>query len=572
MEKLIGQVIDNYRIIEIIGRGGMGVVFKALDMNLDKVVALKMIDPFLAKDETFLKRFKTEARALAKLVNLNIVTVHALRETDHGLFMVMEYVSARTISEWIREKGRFSVNDTIAALKQILNAIGHAHKIGVIHRDIKPNNILLGEDGTVKVMDFGLAKVVQDHGALATMTKSAAGTLYYMSPEQIKGLHNVDTRSDIYSIGMTVYEMLAGRTPFNKSDSEFTIQKQIVEGEIPAPDHYNPAIPKDFIKFIMKALDREPSKRFKDIDEMISALNGIETPGTETDDKTKVIIKSEAIEKSKKQDKRKSYFSAAAIILILVAASVYFIFIREGSGTTTTDVINKENIDSFIPASLSVNTNPRGADVIINGEPVGKTPLSRDSLPANVYSISLSMAGFEQWTEPAYELKPGENTIKVDLKKLSIESEISTLVLNIVPSGSVFIGSKKILSDSEETARADIKPGRHTIKFVSPEFGSHETTVNLGSNQTKNLTCYFQQRVTIQSLNMNNDAFWGTVYINGVSTGKSTPADTLLGPGTYRITVRKSGFKAVEDDYVLKISPSFEFKSHPLVFHLKEDY
>lgn len=188
MDQLIGKVIDNYKILEVIGRGGMGVVFKAMDMNLEKIVALKMIDPFLARDENFLQRFKTEARALARLENQNIVGVHALRETEFGLFMVMEYVSARTISEWLREKGRYTANETVSIGVQIINAIGHAHKVGVIHRDIKPNNILLCDDGTVKVMDFGLAKVVQEQGSQITVTHAAAGTLFYMSPEQVKGL------------------------------------------------------------------------------------------------------------------------------------------------------------------------------------------------------------------------------------------------------------------------------------------------------------------------------------------------------------------------------------------------
>src|SRR5690606_28352394 len=123
MDNLIGQVIDSYKIIEVLGRGGMGVVFKAMDLNLEKLVALKMIDPFLARDENFLKRFKTEAKALAKLENINIVSVYALRETEFGLFMVMEYVSAKTISEWIREKGRFNLSETKAISMQVLNAI-----------------------------------------------------------------------------------------------------------------------------------------------------------------------------------------------------------------------------------------------------------------------------------------------------------------------------------------------------------------------------------------------------------------------------------------------------------------
>ncbi|MDP2364009.1 MAG: serine/threonine-protein kinase, partial [Ignavibacteria bacterium] len=187
MDSLIGKTIDNYRIIEVIGRGGMGVVFKALDTSLEKIVALKMIDPFLARDENFVRRFKTEAKALAKLENQNIVAVYALRETESGFFMVMEYVESKPLSQYLQENGPFNITDTISITKQLLNAIGHAHKVGVIHRDIKPSNILICDNGKIKVTDFGLAKVVEQKGPSSTVTQARAGTLYYMSPEQVKG-------------------------------------------------------------------------------------------------------------------------------------------------------------------------------------------------------------------------------------------------------------------------------------------------------------------------------------------------------------------------------------------------
>ena len=314
MDQLIGQTIDNYKILEVIGRGGMGVVFKAMDMSLEKIVALKMIDPFLARDENFLQRFRTEAKALAKLENQNIVRVHALRETNLGLFMVMEYVQAKTISEWLKEKGKFTVAETIAIGAQIINAIRHAHKVGVIHRDIKPNNVLLCEDGIVKVMDFGLAKVILDLDSQNTATHAAAGTLYYMSPEQVKGLRNVDKRSDIYSIGMTLYEMLAGRTPFEKGESEFITQKQIVDGKIPSPVKYNSSIPKDLVSIIMKAIDKDPEKRFQATEEMSNALSGIKT------------ITSSGSDLKRKPDRKKTYISGALlIILVLIRFILFFI-------------------------------------------------------------------------------------------------------------------------------------------------------------------------------------------------------------------------------------------------------
>ena len=363
MDQLIGKIVDNYKILEVIGRGGMGVVFKALDMSLEKLVALKMIDPFLARDENFLRRFKSEAKALAKLENINIVGVHALRETDFGLFMIMEYVQAKTISEWLHEKGRFNVSETIAIGKQIVNAIGHAHKVGVIHRDIKPNNILLCEDGTIKVMDFGLAKVIQEHGSESTMTHTAAGTLYYMSPEQIKGLKNVDKRSDIYSIGMTFYEMLAGRTPFEKSESEFSIQKQIVEGNISLPTKYNPIIPKELVNIIMKCLCIDAEKRYQDTNEISAALSSIKTDESEGEEKTRIFIRNDQAKVINESgpNKKKIYIGGSIIFIVLAVASIYFLTGNSAENISPrTDIKNVENSAKIIPANLTINSDTWG--------------------------------------------------------------------------------------------------------------------------------------------------------------------------------------------------------------------
>ncbi|RPI72537.1 MAG: PEGA domain-containing protein, partial [Ignavibacteriales bacterium] len=422
METMIGLVVDNYKIIEVIGRGGMGVVFKAIDLNLEKTVALKMIDPFLARDDNFLKRFKTEAKALAKLDNRNIVNVYALRQTELGVFMVMEYVSAITISEWLKEKGKFSVKETLDITSQILNAIGHAHNIGVIHRDIKPNNILLNEKGNVKVMDFGLAKVAQDHGSQATVTYAAAGTLYYMSPEQIKGLKNVDKRSDIYSIGMSIYEMLAGRTPFEKSESEFTIQKQIVDGKIPSPLKFNPVIPKDLVKFITTAIDKDAEKRFQSIEEMQEALSGIKY--YEDDEVTKVISRYEPSTNSEIENKNNGRKNKKVLIVVsvLIFAAIflfsYIMFFQDGNGNgnTNSDNGNSKFITEIKKAKLNVSSNPGGATVLLNNLVYGITPLSIDSLEISSYSVALKLNGYEDWTNTQFKLNEGENSINENLK------------------------------------------------------------------------------------------------------------------------------------------------------------
>jgi len=573
MDQLIGKEVDNYKILEVIGRGGMGVVFKAMDMNLEKLVALKMIDPFLSRDENFLQRFKTEARALARLENQNIVGVYALRETEYGLFMVMEYVSAKTIAEWLKEKGRFNAPETIAIGSQIINAIRHAHKVGVIHRDIKPNNVLLNEDGTVKVMDFGLAKVIQEGGTQNTVTHAAAGTLYYMSPEQVKGLKNVDKRSDIYSIGMTLYEMLAGRTPFEKGESEFVIQKQIVEGKIPPPTKYNPLIPKELVKVIMKAMDKEPEKRFQGTGEMFSALTGIKLDAADEEEKTRIMSRYEEPAKENKSPapsgRKKIYIGGAALIIIVLVISLYFItsskeeIIKDGKGS---ELITNQKV---IPASLSVNSDPAGASVFINGKKEGTTPYSLDSLSTARYSIMLKLTGYDDWQDAGYLINTGKNELNIKLQAAKVPEAKATLTLSSVPAASIYIDGSRVLSDSNEKIRNSVASGKHTIKFTHPEFGTKIVSINVGDNQSKELTCYFQQQVNIQSLSSSGDPIWGMIYLNGQSTDKTTPGDLNLGPGTYKITVKKTGYSTVENDIQLTVSPSLEPKTHSLVFHFK---
>ncbi|MGB8317820.1 MAG: serine/threonine-protein kinase [Ignavibacteriaceae bacterium] len=576
MDSFIGQKIDNYKILDVIGRGGMGVVYKAIDMNLEKTVALKMIDPFYAGNESFLKRFRTEAIALAKLENKNIVSVYALRETDNGLFMVMEYVDAKTVSEWLREKGVLSVDETLKIVRQLLNAINHAHKVGVIHRDIKPNNILLCEDGTVKVMDFGLAKLIQEHGEQSTVTQTA-GTLYYMSPEQIKGL-KVDNRTDIYSIGMTIYEMLTGRTPFEKGAGEYNIQKQIIEGKIESPEKYHPGIPKSLVKFIMKAIDKNPEKRFQNINEMLSELYRFETVEKPGDDKTKIVSDS-GVFTGDNEKKKKTVLYASMIVILVILFSAYMFLMKPFNGKKENTISNNKvpantllNDNNNIKfARLSIDSSPGGAIVLIDNKKVGKTPFLKDSLKIKNYSIALKKSGYKDWLEPDYHITFGDNNILANLipEAAAPVKTNSVLILNAVPSADIFVDKNKIASGTSEIVRSNVSSGQHIIKFVNAQFGTKELNLDINNQESKSITCYFRQQINIQSLNVKGDAFWGNIYINGKNTGKTTPGDTLLGPGSYTITVKKTGYKTDEGDVVLNITPTFELKTHSLVFHLK---
>jgi serine/threonine protein kinase len=574
MDNLIGKTIDSYKIVEVIGGGGMGIVYKAIDTNLDKIVALKMIAPFLAKDENFLKRFKTEAKSLARLEDKNIVNVYALRETEYGLFMVMEYVHAKTISEWLREKGKFTVKETIEISRQILHAINCVHKANVIHRDIKPNNILLTDEGVVKVMDFGLAKVVQEQGSQVTVTQTAAGTLYYMSPEQVKGSRDIDRRTDIYSLGMTIYEMLTGRNPFEKSESEFSIQKRIVEGKIPSPKNYNAGIPGQLIKFILKAIEKDPDKRFQNISEMEEALSKIEYQ--KNDDVTKVVsnVYQNNVDGQSTAPPpwRKTFIYASSIVLIAAIIITYFLLTKDGIHETGEDkdtlktVVNKKDVLPI--ANLTIKTDPPGAAVFINGEMKGRTELKLDSLENKNYLIALRLSGYEEWSSN-YKVFPGSNTISENLKKIPIAVN-STLTLQMDEPGEIYINNNKFAVSAGKTVSESVTPGKHTIKFISNNGTNKTTTIDVGKNETKNLTCYFQQSVSIQTLDDEGNSIWASIILDDKVLDVFTPREISLPSGPHKIFVKKSGYKILEEPRSINITPSYTKKATPIVFHLKK--
>ena len=222
---MIGKVVGTYKIIEKIGEGGMGSVYKGIDEMLEREVAIKVLRPELASQQHVVERFRTEAKTLAKLNHTNIATVFNFIHQDDHYFMVMEFVRGETFDHIIRRTGAMVFEQAVGMFCHALDGLEHAHSLGIIHRDIKPANIMLSDTGIVKVMDFGIARVL----GTSRMTKQGniIGTIEYMSPEQVRG-EETDARSDIYAAGILLYEMLTGRVPF-ESKSEFELMKAQIE-------------------------------------------------------------------------------------------------------------------------------------------------------------------------------------------------------------------------------------------------------------------------------------------------------------------------------------------------------
>src|SRR5215472_14681113 len=265
---MIGSQIGSYRIVEKLGEGGMGIVYKAVDTSLDRVVAVKSLSAELAKNPDLEQRFRAEAKAQANLNHTNIATLFAFFVQEGTAWMVMEYIEGETFHDMIQRRGPIPAQEAVPLFKQALLGIGYAHRMGIVHRDIKPSNIMVKRDGIVKVMDFGIAKVMGNRGM--TRTGTQMGTAYYMSPEQVVN-KGVDIRSDIYSLGVTLYEMLTANVPFT-GDTDFEVMQAHMQTAPPLPTRFYPYIPRGVENAVLRAIAKSKDQRFQTVEEFGAAL------------------------------------------------------------------------------------------------------------------------------------------------------------------------------------------------------------------------------------------------------------------------------------------------------------
>lgn len=309
---MVGQVISHYRILERTGAGGMGVVYKAEDLALKRIVALKFLPPDLTRDPEARSRFVHEAQAASSLDHSNICAIHEIGEQDGQTFIVMGYYEGGTLGERIK-KGPLPIDTAIEICRQVGLGLARAHEAGIIHRDIKPANILLTNRGEVKIVDFGLAKLSGQ--TLLTVAGSTLGTAAYMSPEQAEG-QPVDGRSDIWSLGVVLYEMLTGRRPF-QGDFEQALIYSVLNVDPAPPRNLRQELPRALEQVVLRAMSKRPEDRYQRMDDVVADLDllkgGREAPG----------VMQAAVHARKKLRTRVFVVSAAAVLICAVAA--YFI-------------------------------------------------------------------------------------------------------------------------------------------------------------------------------------------------------------------------------------------------------
>ena len=276
----IGRMLDNrYEILERIGTGGMAVVYKAKCHRLNRLVAVKILKSDLAQDEDFRRRFNAESQAVAQLSHPNIVSVYDVSRGGDIEYIVMELIDGITLKQYMEKRGQLNWRESLHFVTQIMRGLSHAHSRGIVHRDIKPQNVMVLRDGSVKVADFGIACL---ENAAQTLTQEALGSVHYISPEQARG-DRIDARSDIYSAGVVLYEMLTGRLPF-EGDSAVSVAIQHLSSVPLAPREINPDIPEQLELICMKAMAPDLDKRYPSADAMIADLEAFrKNPGVNLD-------------------------------------------------------------------------------------------------------------------------------------------------------------------------------------------------------------------------------------------------------------------------------------------------
>ncbi len=535
---MIGKVINNrYRLDEKIGEGGMGVVYKAWDTVLERTVAVKMLHPLHSGDKIFLSRFRVEARAAAQLMHPNIVHVIDFLETELGICIVMEYVTGVTLAEKILQAGPLRDEQILPILRQILAAISHAHERGVIHRDMKPSNVMLTPQGGVKVMDFGLAKTQQ--GVSLTGSGETAGTLAYMPPEQVHGLAKADKLSDIYSIGMTCYEMLAGRLPFDKNENFVVVGRKIDEGKFLPPDRYNLAAPKDLSKIVMKATAKNPAQRFQSADEMLEAITQLEVGRVPT-----LVLPQSRPHGVKKTRAAAITLACALVLLVLVLLlSPALRQSRPDLVATPGATASSESTASDSPAIF-----PK-ADTI--------KPVER-----NVSEDSIKKAETQKVQQPVNNEEDFvSGTTEGQVEPSSLFGKLQILAK---PYGSISIDDTLRIKDTDIEYTAALAIGIHRLEVTHPKFGKWRKSVEVKAGAPSQVHIDFTKQVAVTVASV---PVWAEIYIDGQPIGQQTTSRLALRVGLHTIEVRREGYILEGGAREINLEDHLE---EPLVFTLRK--
>lgn len=383
MDKYLGTMLDDrYEILEVIGTGGMAVVYKAMCHRLNRYVAVKILRDELANDEEFRKRFQTEAHAVAMLSHPNIVSVYDVSHSDGVEYIVMELIEGVTLMQYMKKKGALGWKEALHFAVQISKALEHAHEKGIVHRDIKPQNIMILKDGTIKVADFGIAAL---ESAQEKKSDQTVGSVHYIAPEQARG-EQPDPRSDIYSLGVVMYEMLTGKMPYDGDTAEQVAMKHITGHPVP-PQELNPDIPEELAAITLKAMNSDINARYQSASELLRDLEDFRKQqaaanlGSGSDEDVEILdvitpdvhpigksgeLSKEKYARRRRRSRKVSILSGACGVLVFLIA--VFVFLWNYWLRDIFSVAERINIPNFVGASYEDIVNSSEFKKLFNFE------------------------------------------------------------------------------------------------------------------------------------------------------------------------------------------------------------
>jgi hypothetical protein len=621
-----GTIVGHYRLIEQLGEGGMGVVWRAEDVTLGRHAALKFLPTSLSRDAAARERMLVEARSASQLDHPNICTVYEVGETEEGgIFIAMACYDGPSLKGRLGE-GPLPPETARDLVAQIARGLAAAHARGIVHRDVKPSNIVVTDEGVAKLLDFGVAKV---EGVALTRTGTSLGTLEYMAPEQARG--QADARSDVWALGAVLFEMLTGQRPF-RGAYDGAVLFEILHGAPDLAALERAGVPPPLAEVVRRCLQKDPDERYPSADALARALEaakgaGVEaaadappadrppapplpgppvapallpTPAPEPAPPPAVPVATpgdrppEEGAAGGRRLRIPLYVPAAMGALLVVALGALLLASDDPAG-----------------AVFDVDTSPPGAAVYLDGRLVGMTPLRGFDVSPGQAAVALRLDGFaavdtllqfEAGARPSLVLRlapagggtqaeaveataegdaaptateadavrPGTEpprppeTIPPPSPGASPEPRTGTIVLSVHPRGTATVAG-------QSGGTVAVPPGRHTVTFRHPTYGSHQATVTVAPGETKTLACYFEATVRVGArLDGGGQAPSAAVTVDGQNRG-FTPTSLTLGPGTYRVAVSRTGFASLDGVQTVSVAPSLEPVTRSLSFRLAPD-
>lgn len=558
MSNVIGKMLSNrYEIKEQLGSGGMSIVYKGLDTALNRVVTIKVLREQYASDENFVRRFRREAQSVASLSHANIVSIFDVGSEGDLHYLVMGYIDGQNLKEYIRKRGKLTVEEALPIAMQILKALEHAHDQGVIHRDIKPHNILLTKDGQVKVTDFGIARAASE--TTVTYTGTIVGSVHYISPEQAKG-SIIGAKSDIYAAGVVLYEMVTGQLPFT-GESPISIALQHIQNEpVPPNKIKDVSIPKELSHIILKAMQKNPDSRYNSACEMYKELEKLhlgkphevnmvqklevvskQQPEESEHEKTTVINLVGAdvnMEKEKTQHKRKPKWVPWVIGLVILLgltgvgymALMNFLQVEETSVPNVEGMALKQAEMELREASLIYNIERRSHNTIKKDFVISQSIQAGRVVKKN-RSILLIVSDGPILIEVPNLKGKSRREVEVELSNSRLQATFVEDFNNKVPAGEVVsqqpIARMEVPEDSTVTVVISLgpepkyitMPGLINLTFEDAKKELTEKKLKVGSVTQKESTEFFPNQVMSQDYEEGALVLQGTAINLVISEG-----------------------------------------------------